>query len=173
MKLVVSGGGTGGHVYPALTVINVLREPKPAGMALPTLAPADVLWIGSRGGIEEGLVERTGTRFLGLAAGGLRGVGLLAKIRNAFRIGGSLGRARSIRIQTRCRPGHRRLCLRGSDPGCLAAVDPGGHLFARHCAWPGDPVPESLCSQGHSDQRGILSFFPAGQGGGDRLSGAF
>jgi UDP-N-acetylglucosamine--N-acetylmuramyl-(pentapeptide) pyrophosphoryl-undecaprenol N-acetylglucosamine transferase len=96
MKLVVSGGGTGGHVYPALTVINVLREPKPAGVALPTLAQADVLWIGSRGGIEDGLVTRTGTQFVGLAAGGLRGMGLWVTIRNVFRIVGSVGRARSV-----------------------------------------------------------------------------
>jgi undecaprenyldiphospho-muramoylpentapeptide beta-N-acetylglucosaminyltransferase len=96
MKLVVSGGGTGGHVYPALTVINALCEPKPVDAALPTLTPADVLWIGSRGGIEEDLVERAGTEFVGLAAGGLRGMGLLVKIRNAFRIIRSVGRARSI-----------------------------------------------------------------------------
>lgn len=96
MKLVVSGGGTGGHVYPALTVIKVLREPKPAGLSLPTLAPDDLLWIGSRGGIEEDLVGRTGTDFVGLAAGGLRGVGVLATMRNTFRIAGSVGRARAI-----------------------------------------------------------------------------
>lgn len=96
MKLVVSGGGTGGHVYPALTVIKVLREPKSAGLSLPTLAPDDLLWIGSRGGIEEELVGRTGTDFIGLAAGGLRGVGVLATVRNTFRIAGSVGRARAI-----------------------------------------------------------------------------
>ena len=51
MKLVVSGGGTGGHVYPALTVIEALLRSKPADLMLPTLDPADILWIGSRGGI--------------------------------------------------------------------------------------------------------------------------
>ncbi|MGD9046472.1 MAG: undecaprenyldiphospho-muramoylpentapeptide beta-N-acetylglucosaminyltransferase [Anaerolineae bacterium] len=94
MKLVVSGGGTGGHVYPALTVINTLCEPKPAGTALPTLTLADLRWIGSRGGIEEDLVERAGIQFIGLAAGGLRGMGFLVKIRNTLRILGSVGRAR-------------------------------------------------------------------------------
>jgi UDP-N-acetylglucosamine--N-acetylmuramyl-(pentapeptide) pyrophosphoryl-undecaprenol N-acetylglucosamine transferase len=57
------------------------------------------LWIGSRGGIEEDLVKRTGTDFVGLAAGGLRGVGALVTVRNAFRIVGSVGRARSILAQ--------------------------------------------------------------------------
>jgi UDP-N-acetylglucosamine--N-acetylmuramyl-(pentapeptide) pyrophosphoryl-undecaprenol N-acetylglucosamine transferase len=60
------------------------------------LAPDDLLWIGSRGGIEEDLVERAGTDFIGLAAGGLRGVGVLATLRNTFRIASSVGRAQAI-----------------------------------------------------------------------------
>jgi UDP-N-acetylglucosamine--N-acetylmuramyl-(pentapeptide) pyrophosphoryl-undecaprenol N-acetylglucosamine transferase len=96
MKLVVSGGGTGGHVYPALTVLDVLVKSKPAGSSIPTLSPADLLWIGSRGGIEEELVKRAGLEFVGLAAGGLRGMGLLTKIRNAARISGSVQQARRI-----------------------------------------------------------------------------
>jgi UDP-N-acetylglucosamine--N-acetylmuramyl-(pentapeptide) pyrophosphoryl-undecaprenol N-acetylglucosamine transferase len=60
------------------------------------LAPDDLLWIGSRGGIEEELVERAGTDFIGLAAGGLRGVGVLATLRNTFRILSSVGRAQAI-----------------------------------------------------------------------------
>jgi UDP-N-acetylglucosamine--N-acetylmuramyl-(pentapeptide) pyrophosphoryl-undecaprenol N-acetylglucosamine transferase len=95
MKLVVSGGGTGGHVYPALTVVKALLEPS-AGAERPTLTPADVLWIGSRGGIEEELVKREALEFVGLAAGGLRGVGPLVKVRNAIRIAGSVRRARGI-----------------------------------------------------------------------------
>jgi UDP-N-acetylglucosamine--N-acetylmuramyl-(pentapeptide) pyrophosphoryl-undecaprenol N-acetylglucosamine transferase len=61
---------------------------------LPTLTLADLRWIGSRGGIEEDLVERAGIQFIGLAAGGLRGMGFLVKIRNTLRILGSVGRAR-------------------------------------------------------------------------------
>lgn len=83
-------------MYPGLTVIKALLEPKPAGNALPTLDPGDLLWIGSRGGIERDLVRHAGIEFVGLAAGGLRGMGLLVKARNALRITGSVGRARSI-----------------------------------------------------------------------------
>jgi UDP-N-acetylglucosamine--N-acetylmuramyl-(pentapeptide) pyrophosphoryl-undecaprenol N-acetylglucosamine transferase len=55
-----------------------------------------VLWLGSRGGLEEEFVRREGIEFAGLAAGGLRGVGLPNKIRNSARIVGSVSRARSI-----------------------------------------------------------------------------
>ncbi len=96
LRILVSGGGTGGHVYPALTVLDALRKHKPASSPLPIVAEDDLLWVGSQGGIEEDLVKHDGLRFVGLAAGGLRGVGLWNSIRNALRIIGSLNQARSI-----------------------------------------------------------------------------
>ena len=83
-------------MYPGLTVIRALLDPKQAGSALPTLKPADLLWLGSRGGIEADLVKHAGIEFVGLSAGGLRGMGILVKVRNALRIIGSVGRARCI-----------------------------------------------------------------------------
>ncbi|MFC2023328.1 undecaprenyldiphospho-muramoylpentapeptide beta-N-acetylglucosaminyltransferase [Chloroflexota bacterium] len=102
MKIVVSGGGTGGHVYPGLAVIRTLVEPKRAVGSLPDLDPAEVLWIGSRGGLEEEMVRQASVEFVGLAAGGLRGQSLLTSLRNAARIGGSISKAKSI--LTRFRP---------------------------------------------------------------------
>ena len=84
MKLAVSGGGTGGHVYPGLTVIKLLLDPKPAGSMLPTLQLGDLLWIGGRGEIESDLVGRADIDFVGLASGGLRGMGPLVVVRNAL-----------------------------------------------------------------------------------------
>jgi UDP-N-acetylglucosamine--N-acetylmuramyl-(pentapeptide) pyrophosphoryl-undecaprenol N-acetylglucosamine transferase len=89
MKLMVSAGGTGGHVYPALAVVEKLPGQK-------TADAAEVLWVGSKGGIEEGLIAQTGLQFVGLAAGGLRGMGLLVKIRNAARLVGGFRQARGI-----------------------------------------------------------------------------
>ncbi len=66
---------------------------------LPTLAPADILWVGSRGGIEEDLVKHAGLDFVGLSAGGLRGMGLLVTLRNAMRIVGSMSKARRLLAQ--------------------------------------------------------------------------
>ncbi|HSJ53371.1 MAG TPA: undecaprenyldiphospho-muramoylpentapeptide beta-N-acetylglucosaminyltransferase [Anaerolineae bacterium] len=96
MKLIASGGGTGGHVYPALTVLDVLLRREQPVEGLPSLAPGDLLWIGSRGGMEEELVRRAGIEFVGLPAGGLRGMGLQVKVRNSLLILRSIGRARKI-----------------------------------------------------------------------------
>ncbi len=96
MKLIVSGGGTGGHVYPALTVVELLLQPRQPGDGLPAVAREEVLWIGTRNGMEEELIKRAGLPFVGLAAGGLRGMGLLVKARNSLLILGSVRRARRI-----------------------------------------------------------------------------
>lgn len=96
MRLVVSGGGTGGHVYPGLSIVDALRQPRgEAGTDL-ALVRDDLLWIGSRGGMEEGLVRRAGIEFVGLPAGGLRGMGALLALRNATQIARSVGRARDL-----------------------------------------------------------------------------
>lgn len=96
LKLLVSGGGTGGHVYPALTVLEAHLGRHPENGSAPLLASDAVLWVGSKEGMEEELVQRAGIAYVGLPAGGLRGQGLLTSIRNGWRIASSLGPARRI-----------------------------------------------------------------------------
>ena len=45
MRIWISGGGTAGHVYPALTVLEAGAD-----------EDADVLWIGTAGALEAGIV---------------------------------------------------------------------------------------------------------------------
>lgn len=47
MRVIVSGGGTGGHVYPALAIIEALREKEPS---------LELLYIGTQQGIESEIV---------------------------------------------------------------------------------------------------------------------
>lgn len=63
IRIVIAGGGTGGHVLPALSVIEELKRREIA---------ADYLWIGSAGSVEQSAAERHGIRFVAVATGKLR-----------------------------------------------------------------------------------------------------
>lgn len=66
MRVVFCGGGTGGHVYPALTVAAALKRLYGASR------PVDLLYLGVRGRIDKQLVEREGIPFRAITAGPLR-----------------------------------------------------------------------------------------------------
>jgi len=61
-RIVLSGGGTGGHVYPALSVYEVLQN-DPGVEA--------ILYIGARGHIEERIAKERGIDFVGLQVSGM------------------------------------------------------------------------------------------------------
>jgi UDP-N-acetylglucosamine--N-acetylmuramyl-(pentapeptide) pyrophosphoryl-undecaprenol N-acetylglucosamine transferase len=96
MKLLVTAGGTGGHVYPALTVLKTLLEQQASTANRPPLAAKDVLWVGSPRGFEQELVDQTQLRYVELAAAGVRGMGVSEKVRHTYQIAQSVGKARSI-----------------------------------------------------------------------------
>ena len=55
MRVLLTGGGTGGHVYPALAIAEALG-------AESALQPLDVLFVGTRGGLEREIVPAAGVR---------------------------------------------------------------------------------------------------------------
>ncbi|MBY8880863.1 UDP-N-acetylglucosamine--N-acetylmuramyl-(pentapeptide) pyrophosphoryl-undecaprenol N-acetylglucosamine transferase [Actinacidiphila acidipaludis] len=66
-RLIVTGGGTGGHTYPALTAIRTLQARLAAdGGAL------DVLWIGTPEGLEARVAPAEGIAFTTVATGKIR-----------------------------------------------------------------------------------------------------
>lgn len=66
-RLVVTGGGTGGHTYPALTAVRALRARlAEAGAAL------DVLWVGTPDGLEARVAAGEGIAFKTVATGKVR-----------------------------------------------------------------------------------------------------
>jgi UDP-N-acetylglucosamine--N-acetylmuramyl-(pentapeptide) pyrophosphoryl-undecaprenol N-acetylglucosamine transferase len=90
----VTGGGTGGHVSPALAVIQTLQE-----MAQGADWTPEFRYIGSRGGVEKGLVEAAGIPFVGVQSGklrrasSLRGLLTLKNLADAFRVPIGVGEA--------------------------------------------------------------------------------
>lgn len=84
MRVLVTGGGTGGHVSPALAVIQALQKREPGVV---------IRYVGSATGVEAKLAREAGLEFVGVASGKLRRsskgpLGLLtgANLRDAFRV---------------------------------------------------------------------------------------
>ncbi|MEO8469967.1 MAG: UDP-N-acetylglucosamine--N-acetylmuramyl-(pentapeptide) pyrophosphoryl-undecaprenol N-acetylglucosamine transferase [Chloroflexota bacterium] len=65
MHLLIAGGGTGGHIYPALAVVESLRR-RPN--------PPDISWLGGQRGMEERIVPAAGVPLRRLALRSLRTV---------------------------------------------------------------------------------------------------
>ncbi|MBQ4403022.1 MAG: undecaprenyldiphospho-muramoylpentapeptide beta-N-acetylglucosaminyltransferase [Selenomonadaceae bacterium] len=57
MKIIVSGGGTGGHIYPALTLIDAIKSKRP---------DAEFLYVGTQTGLEADIVPKAGINFTAL-----------------------------------------------------------------------------------------------------------
>lgn len=54
MRVLFAGGGTAGHINPALAAAGYLREKEP---------DAHILYVGNKGGMEERLVPAAGFKF--------------------------------------------------------------------------------------------------------------
>lgn len=66
-SLLIAGGGTGGHIYPALAVARSLHE---------LAAEADITWLGGHRGLESSIVPAAGIPLRRLVLRSLRTVGL-------------------------------------------------------------------------------------------------
>jgi UDP-N-acetylglucosamine--N-acetylmuramyl-(pentapeptide) pyrophosphoryl-undecaprenol N-acetylglucosamine transferase len=81
----ISGGGTGGHVYPILAVVEALK-PCPELVEGSQVASCEFLYVGSRGGVEEEIVSREGLPFTAISTGGLRGLAPWTVAGNLFKM---------------------------------------------------------------------------------------
>ena len=63
MKILLSGGGTGGHINPAIAIANFIRGKNPE---------AEILFVGNAGGMESRLVPRAGYDISYICVSGLK-----------------------------------------------------------------------------------------------------
>ena len=83
IRIVFSGGGTGGHLFPALCVADELRRRHPT---------ASISFIGARRGLEQRLVPAAGYPLLSLRLWGIKGRGVAARIVAGCAAGLAVGR---------------------------------------------------------------------------------
>ncbi|MEZ0485659.1 undecaprenyldiphospho-muramoylpentapeptide beta-N-acetylglucosaminyltransferase [Fibrella aquatica] len=87
MKVIISGGGTGGHIYPAIAIANELKRLDPT---------TDILFVGAEGKMEMEKVPRAGYRIEGLPVVGIKREFTLANLAFPLKLGRSLLRARQL-----------------------------------------------------------------------------
>lgn len=94
MRLVLSGGGTGGHVYPALAVAQALRRELLPGESL------DILYVGT-GGQESDIVRQAGFPMREVSAAPIRGRMPWEMAANGGKISVGVAQARGILVEFR------------------------------------------------------------------------
>jgi len=92
MRVLVSGGGTGGHIYPALAIATSLRREY----------QAEILFLGSDDGLEKEIVPAAGFALATVKAGKLRRYVSLETITGVMRV--PLGMFQAMSIVRKFRP---------------------------------------------------------------------
>ncbi len=86
-RVIISGGGTGGHIFPAVAIANALMRID---------AATEVLFVGARGRMEMEKVPAAGYKIIGLDIQGFQRGSLLKNLLLPYKIIKSLVRARQI-----------------------------------------------------------------------------
>jgi len=86
MRVLIAGGGTGGHVIPALAIARELKS----------RYGADVLFVGTARGMENRLVPQAGFGLMRIKVGALKNVGLLTRLRTVLGLPSAIVEARKI-----------------------------------------------------------------------------
>jgi len=85
-RVIISGGGTGGHIFPAISIANALRKIDPL---------IDILFVGAEGRMEMEKIPAAGYRIVGLPVAGLHRSLTLKNIKVLIKL------VRSLRIAKR------------------------------------------------------------------------
>jgi UDP-N-acetylglucosamine--N-acetylmuramyl-(pentapeptide) pyrophosphoryl-undecaprenol N-acetylglucosamine transferase len=86
-RVIISGGGTGGHVFPAISIANALRKIEPE---------SEILFVGAEGRMEMEKVPAAGYRIIGLPVAGLHRSLSLKNFSVLIKLLKSLSRAKKV-----------------------------------------------------------------------------
>lgn len=86
-RVIISGGGTGGHIFPAIAIADEIKRRNPN---------ADILFVGAKGKMEMEKVPAAGYKIEGLTIAGLQRKFTLSNFLLPFKLASSMFKARSI-----------------------------------------------------------------------------
>lgn len=86
-RVIISGGGTGGHIFPAISIANALRRIDPE---------IDILFVGAEGRMEMEKIPAAGYRIIGLPVAGIHRSLTLKNIAVILKLFRSLGMAKKV-----------------------------------------------------------------------------
>ena len=87
LRIIISGGGTGGHIFPAVSIANAIRAKRP---------DAEILFVGALGRMEMQRVPAAGYEIVGLPICGFDRKNMLKNIAVLYKIWKSQRMARNI-----------------------------------------------------------------------------
>lgn len=87
MRVIISAGGTGGHIYPALAIINKIKEEEEG---------SEFLYIGTTDRMEKDLIPSMGYRYEGLEVTGLKRKLSLDNIKTITNFLGAIKKSKAI-----------------------------------------------------------------------------
>ncbi len=90
MRFIISGGGTGGHIYPAIAIANELKAIHPQ---------SEILFVGAKGKMEMEKVPQAGYPIKGLPISGIQRKLTLQNLSFPIKLAASLLEARKIILQ--------------------------------------------------------------------------
>src|SRR5438046_389694 len=87
IRVIISGGGTGGHIFPAIAIANELKKCNPEN---------EILFVGAEGRMEMEKVPAAGYKIIGLKISGIQRNLALANLSLLFKILNSVRKSRAI-----------------------------------------------------------------------------
>ena len=87
MKVIVSAGGTGGHIYPALAIIDILKK---------MYKELDILYIGTHNRMEKDIIPEKGIKYEALEIYGFNKKKVFQNIKNVFLLNKAFSKCKRI-----------------------------------------------------------------------------
>jgi len=128
LRIIISGGGTGGHIFPAVSIANAIIELRP---------DAEILFVGAEGRMEMQRVPDAGYRIIGLPIAGFDRKHLWKNVSVLIKLMRSQWKARKVIKKLPPASGGRcrRICKRANTKDCRndgsPHINPGAKLVCR------------------------------------------